>query len=75
MLVAAALIAAGIATPAPEPGKAAACETARPHYTGGSAGRLDRQPTAALILTVARSIDGCLTPVIVRTGIGATPRR
>jgi hypothetical protein len=37
--------------------------------------KLGDLPPAALFLTVFRKTDGCITPVVVRTGIGATTGR
>ena len=37
--------------------------------------RLGELPPADLVLTVLRREDGCIVPVIVRYGIGATPDR
>jgi hypothetical protein len=70
----AALASAASEAPAAKP----ICQDGGPHMAGEPLPRaelrkLEELPPANLVLAVLRREDGCITPVIVRHGIGAAP--
>ncbi len=69
--IALAVTAQGAATSGPE----SRCAGMQPRPAGNlgppGARRLDLLPPAQHVLTVFRTVDGCLAPVVVRSNIGA----
>jgi hypothetical protein len=60
---------------APSPNCAPARITFAADRPGQGAHLLGQEPPANQVMTVARIIDGCAAPLIVKTGIGNTPGR